>query len=224
MKNLKEHLLSRIHAKHQINISNLGSGVANASLMAQSNVILKDNRIYEHKLARFYHTTYDVRRSEDIINPKTSHCNIMLLSDLASKEASHIDIAVTHPFLYGCVLGIYHVNVVYTGPGMKGYKATRYDFLHVRWLQLKNVQAEGRHKASKSLHLDCLSFPPMTSANSFGFVDPALVVRTCHLIPMFSLGKSHSDGIGLSSMSKDGNDWKGYYINRYFTFHWLFFL
>ena len=61
-------------------------------------------------------------------------------------------------------------------------------------------------------------------AHSFGFVDPALVVRTCHLIPMFSLGKSHSDGIGLSSMSKDGNDWKGYYINRYFTFHWLFFL
>ena len=227
MKLLKEHLLPRIHARLKVKASQLRE--ADVSLMAQSNVILKDNRVYQHKLARFSHTTYDVRRSEDVINPRTPHCNIMLLSTNATsnKFLNCTDAAATiHPYLYGRVIGIYHVNVIYNGPGMTGYIPMRFDFLHVRWFQLQAVQSAGRGRSEgwASLRLDCLSFPPMADKGSFDFVDPTLVLRSCHLIPAFSLGKSYLDGIGLSRMSRDENDWKVYYVNRYVRLHPYFFL
>lgn len=185
---------------------------ANATQIPQNFIVIKDNRVFKHKLARFYHTTYDVRRSEDIINPRTSHCNIMLLSNLKlnANDQNSLDGLATHPFLYGRVIGIYHVNVVYIGPGMKDYKPIRFDFLHVRWFQVDTAQTQGW----TSLRLDCLSFPPMAGLDSFSFVDPTLVLRSCHLIPAFSLGKRYPDGIGLSAMSRDSTDWKHYYVNR----------
>lgn len=144
----------------------------------------------------------------------------MLLADLRPNGAEPLNGAAIHPFLYGRVIGIYHVNVVYTGPGMKGYEAMRFDFLHTRWFQLDIAQAPGALQGGKkcdwaSLRLDRLSFPPMARRSSFSFVDPNLVLRGCHLIPAFSSGKSHLDGIGLSKLSKDGNDWISYYVNRF---------
>jgi hypothetical protein len=161
-------------------------------------ILIKDNRLYLHKLARFYHTTYDVRRSEDIINPRTSHCDIMLLSTCDTNP---------HPFLYARVLAIYHVNVIYNGPGMLNYDSMRFDFMWVRWFQLM-----GPGSANS---LDCLSFPPMSDEGSFGFIDPELVLRGCHLIPAFSQGKRYSDTIGLSKLARDSEDWQKYYVNRY---------
>ena len=161
-------------------------------------VIIKDNRIYHHKLARLYYTTYDVRRGEDIINPNTSHRDIMLL---ATEED-----AVAYSFLYSRVLGIFHVNIIYNGPGMINYESMRFDFLWVRWFQSS--------KNSNWTELDHLTFPPMADENSFGFIDPTLVLRACHLLPLFSEGKRHEDGIGLSRSAKDGQEWKAYLVNR----------
>ncbi len=181
--------------------------------MAQYTILIKNNRAYNHKLARFYHTTYDVRRSEDVINPKTPHCNVMLLANFKKTDAGSVDNLARHPFLYGRVLGIYHVNVVYTGPGTKGYDAMRFDFLHVRWFQ---VHDQGWNNCNwTSLRLDHISFPPVAEKDAFGFVDPKLILRGCHILPIFSLGKCHLDGIGLSKIAKDVNDWKGYYVNRF---------
>jgi hypothetical protein len=164
-------------------------------------VIIKDNRIYSHKLARFYYTTYDVRRCEDIINPCTSHRDVMLI---APKEGGA---AQFHPFLYARVLGIYHINIIYNGPGMISYEAMRFDFLWVRWFQLS-----GRANGTQ---LDRLTFPPMAYENAFGFVDPSLILRACHLLPSFSEGKRHQDGIGLSRSARDGQEWKAYLVNRW---------
>ncbi len=123
-----------------------------------------------------------------------------------------------HPFLYGRVIAIYHANVIYTGPGMKDYDTMRFDFLRVRWFQVDQTQGRIRNRCGwKTLRLDRLSFPPMAEQGSFGFVDPSLVLRSCHLIPAFSLGKSRLDGIGLSAIAKDSKDWKGYYVNRFAT-------
>lgn len=214
MKNLKAHLLPRIQCRIKVDPDKIVS--ENIAEVAQKVVLVKGNRVYMHKLARFYHTTYDVRRSEDVINPRTSHSNVMLLSTLSRNEENPLDTTVSHPFLYARVIGIYHVNVVYTGPGMQDYAAMRFDFLHVRWFQLAAIQSQGRHHARDwaSLRLDRLSFPPMAEQGSFGFVDPNLVLRGCHLIPAFSLGKRYSDGIGLSAIAGDSNDWKNYYVNR----------
>ncbi len=217
IKSLKEHLLPRIQTRVQFEPDK--SEGLNTTETAQKHIIVKGDRIYKHKIARFYHTTYDIQRSEDVINPRTSHSHIMLLSTLDSNKKNSVDddaVADTHPFLYARVIGIYHVNVVYIGPGKKDYDAMRFDFLHVRWLQLEDIQPHGKQYPSawSSLRLNCLSFPPILQSGSFGFVDPALVLRGCHLIPAFASGKRHSDGIGLSPLSRDNNDWKLYYVNR----------
>jgi hypothetical protein len=48
----------------------------------------------------------------------------MLLADDA--EGSLVS---SNHFLYAQVLSIYHVNVIYTGPGMCDFEARRFDFL-----------------------------------------------------------------------------------------------
>lgn len=54
------------------------------------------------------------------------------------------------------------------------------------------------------LHDDC----------AFGFLDPADVVRGCHMIPRFALGKVYADSRGMSFSVGDSSDWKQYYIGR----------
>lgn len=205
-----------MYARLKSTLKDFESEITNTAQMSENFIVIKDNRIYNHKLARFYYTTYDVRREEDVINPRTSHCNIMLLADLKLENKSSLDASNdSHPFIYGRVIGIYHVNVIYIGPGKQGYESMRFDFLHVRWLQLDTIKTQGW----ASLRLDQLSFPPVASKNAFGFVDPSLVLRSCHLIPGFCSEKSHPDGIGLSTISDDKNDWKKYYVNRCVRFY-----
>jgi hypothetical protein len=170
-------------------------------------VFLKKDRIYHHKLSRFHFTTYDVRRGTDIINPGTSRCNIMLLTD--NKDI--IDgSANPHHFLYARVLGVYHANVIYTGPGMRDYKGRRLDFLWVRWYEVVNPASSGWH----SSRLDSLHFLPMNADDAFGFVDPKDVLRGCHIMPNFAKGKRHTDGVGVSRSAKDSKDYSRYYVGR----------
>ena len=221
-RDLKEHLFPRIRERLKISAEVFDSNIVNIDHAAQNTIIIKDNRVYNHKLARFYHTTYDVRRSEDIINPQTPHCNIMMLSNAMSSHATPSTASSNHPFLYGRVIGIYHVNVIYTGPGTKEYDPMRFDILHMRWFQLHVVQSRVRGQSGwDSSRLDCVTFPPMAHTESFGFIDPSLVLRGCHLIPAFSLGKRYPDGKGLSRMSRDSNDWDHYYVNRFDIFQFF---
>jgi hypothetical protein len=37
----------------------------------------------------------------------------------------------------------------------------------------------------------------MANENAFGFIDPADVVRSGHIIPAFAIGKRYADGDGL---------------------------
>lgn len=160
--------------------------------------------MYRHNLMRLNYTTYDVRRAQDVINPSTSHCNVMFLG---AREGSTTHEG--HPYLYGRVLGIYHVNATYVGPGMAGYHSRRIDFLWVRWYQCID-----RHPSSQA-PLDRVCFPPAAEPDSFGFVDPDDVLRCCHVIPHFAQGLRHLDGRGVSHCAQDKLDWKSYYINRY---------
>ncbi|KJA26291.1 hypothetical protein HYPSUDRAFT_133110, partial [Hypholoma sublateritium FD-334 SS-4] len=225
-KRLKEHLLPRILARLDVNVSNFEQGGPSLAETARDAVIIKDNRVFNHKLARFYYTTYDVRRSEDVINPRTSHCDVMLLADFNSENVDSSDSATPtdHPFLYARVIAIYHVNVVYVGPGMTGYEPSRFDFLHVRWFQID--KARGVSSAWEPFRLDLLSFPPTTAADAFSFVDPSLILRSCHLIPAFSLGKKDSAKAGHIIEPWNDCGWNGYYVNRFvdrdmvMRYHW----
>jgi hypothetical protein len=130
----------------------------------------------------------------------------MVLIDVGDDEyANH------HPFRYARVLGVYHVNAVYIGPGMVDYQPHRIEFLWVRWYQVQGTSSPlwGNYK------LDRIQFPPVADDDAFGFIDPSDVLRGCHIIPSFARGKSHPDGRGLSLCGHDSSDWAGYYVNRY---------
>lgn len=55
----------------------------------------------------------------------------------------------------------------------------------------------------------------MNDVNTFDFVNPADILRGCHLILAFARGRSHPDHINFSPITKDGDDWKYYYVNWY---------
>lgn len=165
--------------------------------------------MYEHRIIRFNYTTYDVRRAQDVINPGTSHCNIMVLR-AHDKDADPNP--QTH-FKYGRVIGIYHINVVYSGPGMINYNPSRINFLWVRWYDqvVTNRTTDGSHP----YYLDQLSFPHIATVGAFGFIDPADVVRSSHIIPMFRSGRCYPNAKGLSMLARDSRDYKCYYIGRW---------
>ena len=214
--NLKDHLLPRIMTilRHEVANRDMDGRNTPSNDMPMPNVdpeiqgdrdrvFFKNDQIYQHKLAQFNYTTYDVRRAQDVINPDTSRCNIMVLAP--NKENTSLNC----PFFYARVLGIYHANVVYIGPGMVDYSPRRLEFLWVRWYH--NVAPMHSWKMAK---LDRLQFFPAADERAFGFVDPGDVLRGCYIAPAFSAGKVHPDGNGLSRCARDSQDWRCYFVNR----------
>lgn len=167
-------------------------------------VFFKHDRLYRHNIMRVNYTTYDVRRKQDTFNPTTSHRDIMVLADNDDDSL--------HPFLYARILGIFHVNVVYIGPGMVNYRPQRFDFLWVRWFESDPSAPAGSWAKTT---LDRISFPPMANEDAFGFLDPADVVRGCHVIPAFARKNRYIDKQGLSQCAVDSEDWRSYYVNRF---------
>lgn len=154
-------------------------------------------------MARFNYTTYDVCRAQDVINPKTSHCNIMVLraeNDMGPQG---------HRYIYGKVLGIYHTNVIFIGVGMVDYTPIRMECLWVWWYEpIDEVSTWD------SSTMDRVRFPSVTHNHSFDFLDPTDVLRGCHIIPAFARKRRRPDGSGLSACAGDKNDWRIYYVNR----------
>jgi hypothetical protein len=169
-------------------------------------ILFQKDRIYHHNIMRVNYTTYDVRRSQDAINPSTSHRNVMVLAASSNDNNSESD----HTFRYARVLGVYHANIVYVGPGMINYQPQRLEFLWVRWYQTIDTIRAGWD----ARRLDRIQFPSMVDDNTFGFIDPSDVLRSCHVIPAFSRGMLHPDGKGLSRCAQDSSDFVAYYVNR----------
>jgi hypothetical protein len=177
-----------------------GSGENQQFDISENCMLIKHDRMYIHNIMRINFTTYDVRRSQESINPSTSHRNVMVLA------GDHND---SHPFAYARILGVYHVNIVYVGPGMKDYQPRRMEFLWVRWYRHMETNA-----GWSARRLDRLQFLPVVDDDAFGFLDPSDVLRSCHIVPAFSSGKVHVDERGLSFCAGDSADWAGYYVNR----------
>ena len=108
------------------------------------------------------------------------------------------------------MLGIFHANIIYTGPGSKDFQSRRIEFLWVQWFEV----LQNRVSAWEQHTLDTIRFLPMADKGAFGFVDPADVLRGCHIIPSFADGPLHPDNAAMSRCAGDSDDWKRYYINR----------
>lgn len=119
-----------------------------------------------------------------------------------------------HPYWYARVLGIFHLRVLHTGPAAKNRSVQHLEFLWIRWLGI----VPGHRYGFKAGRLPKFGFVPETSETSdpFGFLDPSLVIRGCHLIPAFEdertfdlLSVNPSAGRPLG----DTNDWTAFYVN-----------
>lgn len=210
---LKEHLLPRLKdilkkealTRETISVESYSDLLKDNSAHT-SQLFFKQDRLYKHRIFKINYTTYDVRRAQDVINPNTSHMDIMVLNGISDESGEE----QPQRFLYARVIRIYHCNVVFTGPGSLDYQPRRMEFLWVRWFQPSSPVGWG------SRRLECVTFYPVEHEHAFGFLDPNDVLRSCHILPRQALGKS--EHLGLSNLAKDNDDWKYYYVNRYLLY------
>lgn len=184
------------------------------------------NRIYHHRVFRVNYTTYDVRRAQDSVNPRT-HPHIMLLSppsDDSDSEscAGGSTVADEHPYLYARVIDVLHVNVYPLGSPSS--PPQRVDVLWVRWLAL-DPSAPGGPATKRYPRVEFVR-DGASGDPAFGFVDPADVLRGAHLMPVFAqkrtkdlLGPSPAARVGqeYSDLRADDEDtdFRYYYVNMY---------
>ena len=126
---------------------------------------------------RLNYTTYDLRRSQDIINIKT-HSDVMVIANEENDDA--------HPYWYARVIGIFHADVRYRNPQDEVTERRSMEFLWVRWLDgdLKH------HSGFKAQWLPWIRFASSNDESAFGFLDPEMIVRAAYLIPAFVHGET----------------------------------
>ncbi|PIL24586.1 hypothetical protein GSI_12470 [Ganoderma sinense ZZ0214-1] len=169
-------------------------------------VHILNDRLYRHRTISINHTSYDMRRDQDVINPRT-HADIMLLSSESGG----------HPFWYARVLEIFHANVRYVGPGATyaNQKWQRVDFVWVRWFEIDTSYRAGfqHHRQHRLQFIDATDM----DNTPFGFVDPDDIIQSAYLIPGFDHG-STTDLLGPSKLARrladddgDDDDWRYHY-------------
>jgi len=148
------------------------------------------------------------------MNPRTS-ANVMVLSPETSPRA--------HPYWYARVLGVFHARVLHTGPSATNRSVQHMEFLWVRWFGIDPEHCYG-HKAAR---LPKIGFVPESDPLAFGFLDPSLVLRGCHLIPAFNDGRT-SDllmaPLTIARPPDEVDDWVSFYVNMYVKFFVLLYL
>ncbi|KAJ3786451.1 hypothetical protein GGU10DRAFT_419733 [Lentinula aff. detonsa] len=165
---------------------------------------LKDSRFYSLQTLRVNYTTYDVRRDQDSINPD-GHADVMMLSPVSLPDE--------HPYWYARVLGIYRAIVVSTHPKASTTHTgpVEMEFLWVRWMGVDPGHGSGPKKA----RLPKVGFVHESDPYAFGFLNPAHVIRGCHLLPSFSDGRTNELLSTTSTAAwKKGetDDWHFFYV------------
>lgn len=171
----------------------------------RSRLIIQNNQIYCHKAVRINYTTYDNRREQDFINPRT-HSDVMVLSD--DHDAKF------HPYWYARVIGVFHAMVRFNSPRAMTHQMQRMEFLWVRWYGI-DCDSKTMQSAFEAKRMYQVAFIDGGSDEAFGFIDPSDVLRAVHLIPSFVSG--HISEIGFSPMARrpeeDNQDYIRYYVN-----------
>jgi hypothetical protein len=192
--NLLSHLLAR-HL-HQVTVSD----EPKYSTAELANVKIQVNTIFSHATATLNFTTYDVIQDHDSINVNKYRRDVMLRT---CDDASH-------QFWYARVIGIYHANVFF-GPDFNA-QPERVEFFFVRWFG-RDPEWQG---GPGTCQLDRIGWVPENDpSGAFGFLDPARVIRACHLIPAFCYGKTTRLLSASQARDSSAGDWVNYYVSRY---------
>ncbi|KAF5384836.1 hypothetical protein D9615_000907 [Tricholomella constricta] len=189
---LKDHLLARLAHPEW-------TGDGNEFTPAEhSNLLIRNNRLYIHKVFRVNYTTYDVRRGQDSMNPRT-RADIMTLSHQDDTD---------HPFAYARILGVFHADVTHNVPGNSRVPVS-IEFLWVRWYRRDPTYRAGFKR--KRLHR--LEFLPDSDPDAYGFLNPDEVIRGSHIIPAFYYGPTETFAPSLARAADELDDWVYYYVN-----------
>jgi hypothetical protein len=167
---LKDHILARILDKPM---------ETEFSRQDRATLAIVNDRIHAHKTLRINYTTYDVRRDQDTINPRTNS-DVMILSQEDDEDSDG------HPYWYARILGLFHVDVIHTGTNSKNHSVQRFEFAWVRWMGTDPDNPGGW----ESKRLRQVGF--VDGEGGFGFIDPQQIIRAVHLIPAFHYGKTTS--------------------------------
>ena len=193
---LKDHVLGRLGG------DDYDGDETEFSADVRRRVFFVKNRIYFHKAIRFNYTTYDMRRDQDSINPRT-HANVLVLSHEDSETNRH-------PYWYARVIHVLHVFVQVKKLDGTLTAPKKMDVLRVRWFG-RNLNVKTGWKA-KRLHQ--IGFIPATEPGAFGFLNPDVVIRGVHLMPRFATGRT-TTLLGPSIIrnpSENNEDWWFYYV------------
>lgn len=155
------------------------------------------NKVLRPKRFQINYTTYDMHRDQDTLHPGTGTA-VMLLSCKDGPNA--------HPFWYAEVLGAFLIVINHSGT------ERLMEFLWVHWFGAM----PGYRWGFKNARLPKIGFVPSDTGSAFGFIDPALVLRSCHLIPVFSDGRTDSllrHGPSVARLKNIHDDWSAFYVN-----------
>ncbi|KAH7903466.1 hypothetical protein BJ138DRAFT_1107647 [Hygrophoropsis aurantiaca] len=97
-------------------------------------------------------------------------------------EAEHNnleDAPDAHPYWYAQILQAFRIPVRHTSPGTNDLSLRTMDVL---WPEYD--------WGFKDAHLPKVGFVEDADENTFGFLDPSLVIRACHLVPAFAAGRT----------------------------------
>ncbi|KIO10578.1 hypothetical protein M404DRAFT_73317, partial [Pisolithus tinctorius Marx 270] len=110
------------------------------------------------------------------------------------------------------VVKAFHIKVFHVGPNARCRSQQTMEVLWVRWLGVEPNYSWGFQVA----WLPKVGFVPESDSNAFGFLDPSLVIRGCHLIPSFSDGHTTlllRQGASVARCPNEDDDWHSYYVN-----------
>ncbi|KAF9551238.1 hypothetical protein CPC08DRAFT_768761 [Agrocybe pediades] len=195
---LKDHFLGRIQGR-----TFDGDTHDEFSREDRNTIRIINNTMFRLKTIRVNYTTYDLRRDYDTINPRV-HPYIMCKSPETTENA--------HPYWYAAVLGIFRAEIQHVGKNSSNRRTQTVEFLWVRWLG--DIQG---HKAGRKYgRLPKVTFLPDSHPDAFGFLDPALVIRGCHLMPVFTEGRTtellRTEGATECRPNGELDDWSSFYV------------
>ncbi|KAK2459629.1 hypothetical protein APHAL10511_008357 [Amanita phalloides] len=156
----------------------------------RSTVSIMNKIIYSHRVLRVNYTTYDLRREQDTTHwPAMGKWRTLIgMHALSEFSMQMFDTWAPNP----------KVN---------------YHFLWVQWFGRDSGSL--RQCGWKARRLMRVGFQDGKSPGAFGFLAPALVIRSGHLEPAFALGRT--DEYLLPSIARqsreDDEDWAFYYVN-----------
>jgi hypothetical protein len=118
-----------------------------------------------------------------------------------------------HPYWYARIVGIFHVDVINSGPRSTSPDKQRINFLWLRWFG-RDISFKAGWVA-KRLHR--VGFLDASGPGAFGFLDPAMAIRGVHMIPAFAHGQTAESLSPPQSVARlpleEESDWCFYYVN-----------